>query len=1059
MNKIKAIIKGKKRSNISWYVVFAILVLLLINNIVTAQEQELMQYVIPMSVEDDTDEDSNIESNIISNIKQLESESKPNQETKLKKDPEPESESKFYYETESELEEVSMSDSEPEPEPVSINELNDTQESVEANKNEDNEEEENDDSIPLIKDNTDDDLEFFEDEDEDGNILTADTVASDDGNSNLEPKPIKQSSKVGKEVSQSQVIQYAKRFWDDAEDKYKKHEIEITGTKTFEMKKSKVSGDISHFSTEHYDCYPGFKMNQSLHLEIDGKLDEKSTVHAVLDDTEDEDRKFTVTIESNRWKYVLGDFPVALKGSKFALYSKELRGVMAQGYFHNKFRSTFLYAQSKGLSRREQFRGAGQQQEYRLQVSPVIQESEKVFIDGVQLIKGTDYQIDYEEGIVKFAQSVLPIEMTRWIVVEYESNDEDMAFTRNLFGTRQEYIRSEDRTIGITLLREFDNKSPKAGADVDNASNTITPMSHDIIEADFNWKLGKNFTANGEYAVSKYDPNTKGNTSEEDKTITGHAASFGLNGKTEKIDTFVSYDRVDGNFKTIGREDGVIELGERGLVDDIISSKAKLSYKFDSAWSSFVDGEKSKTNINNNPAKSKIDFKEFNGGFIWEKNNENRFEIRGGSQTDKEFLDFGTNINSNMTKDSSSAVYDRKVGKVKTQAKAERVSYKDDVNVASDSEVIELDFNMSSELDDKISWTAGISRITVEDEIVLSGLRSETTNYEFTLNYEPSSKVTVKGEFQFRREDDFFNNSREDSKLADSQFVYEPNDDFKTTFKYKVENTSKVTRDPNLDPTKYILPSSLPSYVLEENDVLNRFENPVEKTTINSTTDYQMSKNLAAYIDWRRRDIDDKKTSLNISKTDRKTYELRYTPLEKLSFTTEYETGYSVNHDSVSELRDWLKSFQLRHEFSRGYILETTYEETDEDDTYDDTNDKYKKSKILELQRPVNKRLTLEFGLQHNDIYSENPSEEFEKRIAVTLTPSSKNQRYKFFVNHKSIDADIKGKYYEGGVNFSQFIGTDTMIDGEVKKVHSTKTNAGEGYDAVVANAKVVITF
>ncbi|MBP5469496.1 MAG: hypothetical protein J6Z11_09655, partial [Candidatus Riflebacteria bacterium] len=733
------------------------------------------------------------------------------------------------------------------------------------------------DSIPLVEDNSDepipyvededDDEEFFDDEDEEGNILTADTVAIDDGSAAKTTSSAKNGNNGKVEVPSSQVIRYAKRFWDEAEEEYDKHNIEITGTKTFEMKKAKVTGDVSQFSTEHYDCYPGFKMNQSLHLEIDGNINEKSTVHAVLDDTEDEDRKFTVVIDTSKWKFVLGDFPIAMKGSKFALYNKEVRGVLAEGYFHHKIKSTFLYTQSKGLSRREQFRGAGQQQEYRMQVSPIVQESEKVFIDRVQLIRGTDYQIDYEEGIIKFSQSVLPIEVTRWIVVEYESNDEDMAFTRNLFGTRHEYTRSEGRTIGVTWLREFDHSSPKAGADVDNASGTITPMSHDIYEADIDWKLGKNFTISGEYAVSKYDPNTKANTLAEDKEITGHAASFGLNGKTDKIDATVSYDRVDSKFKTIGREDGVVELGERGLVDDIISSKAKFTYKFDTAWSVFADGEKSKTNIDNDPAKSKIDFKEYNGGFIWERNNENRFEIRTGSQSDKEFLDFGTTINSDMTKDTSAVIYDRQVGKVKTQAKAEKVAYKDDVNVASDSEVIELDFNMSSELDEKISWSAGISRITVDDEIVLKGLRSETTNYEFTLNYEPSSKVTVKGEFQFRRADDYFDNSREDSKLADSQFVYEPNDDFKTTFKYKVENTSKVTRDPNLDPTQYILPSSLPSYVLEENEVLNRIENPVEKTTINSTTDYQMSKNLAAYVDWRRRDIDDKKTSLNISKT------------------------------------------------------------------------------------------------------------------------------------------------------------------------------------------------
>ena len=1030
MINTKAIAGYKKRhSRILFCVLCAVLAILLSSCAARAQEPIL---ITPMQAEDYY-ESLSIDSEAVS------------EEEVVVKDPVPE----IVEITDSDLSEDSVALDDNSTEEFKTAETVNIAEKIKPQKIEENED------IPLIEDN--EDIEFFDDEDEDGNILTADTVAIPDA-PNVEKVEV--SKKDGKpNMPSSQVIRYAKRFWDEAEEKYDKHNIDISGTKTFEMKKSKVSGDISHFSTEHYDCYPGFKMNQSLHLEIDGNIDEKSTVHAVLDDTEDEDRKFTVTIESNRWKYVLGDFPIALKGSKFALYSKEVRGVMAQGYFHNKVRSTFLYTQSKGLSRREQFRGAGQQQEYRMQVSPIVQESEKVYIDGVQLIRGTDYQIDYEEGIVKFAQSVLPIEMTRWIVVEYESNDEDMAFTRNLFGTRHEYTRSEGRSIGVTWLREFDHTSPKAGADVDNASSTITPMSHDIYEADIDWKLGKGFSVTGEYAVSKYDPNTKAETLDEDKEITGYAASFGINGKTNKIEASASYDQVDSKFKTIGREDGVVELGERGLVDDIISSKANLTYKFDNVWRTFADGEKSKTNIDNDPAKSKIDFVKYNGGFIWERNNENRFEVRSGRQSDKEFLDFGTTINSDMTKDSSSVVYDRQVGKVKTQTKAERTAYKDDINIASDSEVIELNFNMSSQLDEKISWTAGVSRITVEDEIVLKGLRSETTNYELTLNYEPTSKLTVKGEFQFRRADDFYDNSREDSKLADSQIVFEPNDDFKSTFKYKVENTSKITRDPTLDPTKYILPTSLPSYVLEEDQVLNRFENPVEKTTINSTTDYQISKNLAAYVDWRRRDIDDKKTNLNISKTDRKTYELRYTPLERLSFTTEYETGFSINHDTVAETRDWLKSFQLRHEMTKGYILEATYEETDEDDIYDNNNDEYKKSKILELQRPVNNKVTLEFGLQHNDIFSKNPSEELEKRFAVTLTPSSKNQRYKFFANHKNIDAEIKGEYYEGGVNFSQFIGTDTMIDGEVKKVHSTKTNAGEGYDSVVANAKVVITF
>ena len=81
---------------------------------------------------------------------------------------------------------------------------------------------------------------------------------------------------------------------------------------------------------------------------VEGIIDASSD----LDDVEDEDRKFTVNIEGSRWRFVLGDFPLALEGSKFALFNKEVRGVLAEGHMHDKITSIFLYAQSKGLSRR-----------------------------------------------------------------------------------------------------------------------------------------------------------------------------------------------------------------------------------------------------------------------------------------------------------------------------------------------------------------------------------------------------------------------------------------------------------------------------------------------------------------------------------------------------------------------------------------------------------------------------------------------------------------------------------------------------------------------------------
>ncbi|NCB39055.1 MAG: hypothetical protein EOM80_09815 [Erysipelotrichia bacterium] len=879
--------------------------------------------------------------------------------------------------------------------------------------------------------------------------ITADCVALED--QHIKPLVLNEPQRI--KTPPAQIIKYARDFWDEADQEVSRRNINISGTKSFEMKQADISGDIGHFSSENYDSMPGFKLDQSLHLEIDGDITENSKVHAVLDDKEDEDRRFTVNINGPKWQFVMGDFPLALEGTEFALFRKEVRGIMAQGNFHDRVRSIFLFSQSKGQARREQFRGAGNQQEFRMQASPIVQDSEKVTIDGRQLSRGSDYLIDYEEGIVKLMPHLLPLEITRWIVVEYEVSDSSLAFSRNLFGTRQIFKLDEGRIAGLTWLREVDSTTAKAGA---NASDTAAPMQHDLVSADVDWMLTPDVSVKAETAMSILDPNRNSNESEQDKSLTGHATKLALTGHTDKTDAEVSYRRIDSKFKSVGREGGVLELGERGLVNDIMSGRAKLNYRFTDALTAFADGEKSETNLADDPALSAVDFAEANTGFVWTSQAGSRFEVRGGRQADREV---GVSKRSDITRDTSAAVWDKKFGKLTTQAKVNRTGYEDGINLASDSEVVEMNFNMGAKADETFSWNTGLSRVTVEDELSPDDLRSETRNWNLDLSYEPNRVFNARGLFQWRREDDYFANSRADTEIADSQIRYEPNRDLRTQFKYKIENTSKIIRDPDLDPVKYVVPASLPNSAQEEAEILNRFENPVQKTTANFITDYRVNRYLQAYFDWRRRDLQDQKTDIKVSSNDRRTYELRYTPFEKIMLTTEYEEGFNRNHEPQTELRDNIKSLQLRHEFYAGYILDATYEEKLENDIYIDENDIFTKSRIMGLQRTFSRRTSMEFALQHNDIYSKEPAREFEKRLAVVLTPSSRSQRYRFFANHKDVSARISSNHYEGGVNFSQFIGTDTMIDGEIKRVHSSRSTVGEGYDATVVNAKMVVTF
>ena len=150
--------------------------------------------------------------------------------------------------------------------------------------------------------------------------ISPDDIAVED---NLMPVRINEPQRI--KTPPAQIVQYARDFWQEADEQIEKRNINISGTKTFEMKKADVSGDISHFSSENFDSIPGFKLDQSMHLEVSGNITETATVHAVLDDKEDEDRRFTVNIDGPVWKFVMGDFPLAIEGTEFALFRKEVK--------------------------------------------------------------------------------------------------------------------------------------------------------------------------------------------------------------------------------------------------------------------------------------------------------------------------------------------------------------------------------------------------------------------------------------------------------------------------------------------------------------------------------------------------------------------------------------------------------------------------------------------------------------------------------------------------------------------------------------------------------------
>lgn len=842
--------------------------------------------------------------------------------------------------------------------------------------------------------------------------------------------------------------------------------LDISGTKTFVLKKADVKGDHGHFATENYESIPGFRIDQSLHLEIHGNITQNASVSAVLDDKEDEERKFTININSNKYNLTMGDFSAIIPDTEFIMYKKEVRGIMAWTAINPYLESILLFSQTKGFPRREQFRGAGNQQEFRLQAAPIVPNSENIRIDNKILTRGNDYIIDYDEGIVKFLPHLLPLEITNIIVIEYEVKNKEIAFKRNFAGIRfiihkPNNSRTQNNInnyIGISYIKEYDINSSKNSLDsitpgATNSAN-IAPTENQILAFDAKFKL-KNTNILAETSFSNFDPNTN-DDSKLHKSLIDNASKLSFSFSNNTINQILEYKKVGKNFVLPGREKGILTIGERGLTNDIYKLNSRTNYLALSNLKIYNTYELSKTNLENNTNQPTIKHNEFQTGGIWNYTPSSKLELRYSEQDDFEVTN---TIKRNNKKQVYTILNDSNLTKsIYSQTKVEKTILKDSINLASDTEILAVTTNFGGGKN-KFKWQTSVAHSLLYNPNLANELTSKIINWGLDMNLEPFSNGNIRGIFQCRNEFDYLSKVHSRDFIADSRTTIRKNDNFELQLKYKVENTLKVIRDPSIDPAKYNLPPTLSNHNQRKKEqILSSYETPARKSTINLFLNYQPHKKLETFIDLKNRNIIDRRTNKKISENSRNLFEVRYTPSEKLKLSSELEYGISKSLTPQSQMHDNRKNISLKYDFIEGFSVTTKYEIQSENDMIINANDKNIVSNSLSFQRIFSERLTFDVGLKKDIIKQKNPFTEFGINSAITFNASN-NCRYRFFINHTDILSTAHGKKFEHGLDFNQNLGTDTSIDGEIKKIRSTPTKNGNGYNAFIANAKIVVNF
>ncbi|RMB58033.1 hypothetical protein EAX61_10465 [Dokdonia sinensis] len=222
-------------------------------------------------------------------------------------------------------------------------------------------------------------------------------------------------------------------------------------------------------------------LNSELDLQISGKLNDKVTLRASLQDSNipqqeggysqnlDEFDQIFIELFSDNWNIRAGDINLVNNDSYFGSFTKKIQGLSLSGDLnHSENGKTNLFATGalvRGVFTQSNFVGQeGNQGPYKL-TGPngelfvlVISGSERVYVNGILLERGEteDYIIDYNAGEIRF-NSTYPITSEMRIQVEFQFSER--RYTRFVAYGGGSFTETDKFQIGAHVYSESDLKN------------------------------------------------------------------------------------------------------------------------------------------------------------------------------------------------------------------------------------------------------------------------------------------------------------------------------------------------------------------------------------------------------------------------------------------------------------------------------------------------------------------------------------------------------------------------------------------------------------------------
>ena len=824
-------------------------------------------------------------------------------------------------------------------------------------------------------------------------------------------------------------------------------ELEIYGSKEIQINNYSYQGDFNQFVQRNPQVLSDRKFDQHTRFQVRGRLGDSTEVNAIFDDSNEreEDEKILLNLKGAQYTAALGRIDLNLEGTRFLINNKKALGAFFERNWDH-WKAAFLISRSEGIEERDQFFGKGLQREYVLKKSPVVAGSESITLDGVKLNRGIDYRIDYEGGSIQLEHSLLPVESTSNLIVEYESSRDGSSYKNRVFGSRLRYDFDQNRKLGFSFLIEKDQ--------IDEAMmQTLADKPHqlNLYGLDLKWSDFYGLNLDMEFVYSRDKQDIASHTL---PVLSGTAIDLLAKYKKSAHQLVFQKERIDPRFRSIGKNK-FIALGEdSNLVGDVDQSSLRYQYTT-GAWNFSQEYRDSQTNLKDDPAKDSVNFMMAGGSLSYEFDNglrlrtqyknENKPSLRNGllrtenilrkkswqlSMPVKSWFDFDLQrLNEKKTRNNFSS-------------NGTNQSFFYQTNQFSLSSKKMKNFNVNYNY-----------RLRNSDNLLVGVNSEENTNHSLKFNLRKGRELQSQVEFAWRKDENNIKSEVNKALSSGMDFSYRKNRDLNYRMKLKHELKTRIVQEfSNLDLSQ-LRDKDQKTYITPIH--------PVQTFQNSQQLRFRHNQHFYHRLNYRFRSEEENNLNRLLSKNENMSWDVKWNLPKnyRLRYKWTKRDRYNLNSNIDRNVLGF--DTEITRALGSQMTLTSRYFQEVEND-YIKGNYQELFDKSIRFDRSLSRLWQLQSNLLWRDRRGIEEREEWSFGGGAVYTPNESSMRIGLDMSRgrsKDRRTNKTGDLMSVKLNLNKRLFTDTHLEGNYKFEKDGPSSEGNGYSANMINLRVSVDF